>query len=94
MNGKLRKLFTVIREKKFDDNFFQIARGCARIPDVENNIDWALSRYAPFFPTVPGFENYHIWKSDFIDENFPQISILYEFDPDEEKVILINVVDN
>lgn len=86
--------YTIIRERQFEDNFSKIVESTdnSRISDIEQVIDWALSKNPSIFPQIGWGEGiYHYYKFEDLGSGFPQVIILFELDETAKSVTLINI---
>lgn len=84
-----RKLLSILRELEFDASLAQIAGSFARLDELDDAIDWALSRDPTRFPTFG--DGFYIWRTDDLSAAFPKLLILYKYDATAEQVTLISV---
>src|SRR4051812_27054019 len=88
-NGNNSGAPTIIREPAFDAELGKIAGSYQRLADLDDAIDWALSRQPERFFRMS--DGYHFWKMERISPHFPQLRIIYYYDVWKNTVLLIAV---
>lgn len=80
--------FTIVREPDFDEKIMEIARTYKRAAELDEAIDWALSRHPHRFSELTA--EYYLWVTEeLVNPDFPQLRILYRIV--ERTVFLIDV---
>lgn len=85
------KLCQIIRDKEFEDQALIISKNYVRHFELDNAIDWALSRFSrdpnEFFHLG---EDVYVWKMKKI-MNFPEIRILFSYDEGINTITLLSM---
>jgi len=87
-------MFTISREELFEEEFGKIIENYSRIYDIESEIDWFLMRAHSNIKYVTELEekkNHFVWRQSEVNEDFPQLIILYKVDYIEEMIHLLSV---
>ena len=88
-------MYTIIREKSFDEQLEIIARKYPRMAELDSAIDWALSRGPTEIPNVVRISyDYYLWVTDeFYIHDIPMIRILYRVDNENQTVYLLAITE-
>tara|TARA_R100000935_G_scaffold37130_1_gene58193 strand:+ start:5132 stop:5413 length:282 start_codon:yes stop_codon:yes gene_type:complete len=87
-------MFTIKREELFENEFGKIIENYSRVYDIESEIDWFLMRAYDNIKYVTELEqnkNHFVWRQGEVNDDFPQLIILYKVDYDKEMIHLLSV---
>lgn len=85
--------YSVIRETGFDKKVKELCRTYKRMSELDEAIDWALSRKPHYFDNV--IDNYYLWVTEtLLNEDFPKVKILYQIDEESRIVTLISIEED
>lgn len=88
---KVQNLCSVIREAEFDSVSKKIAGSYARLDDLDNAIDWALSRFTRKMDEFYLLgEDKYLWKTEKV-LGFPKLRILFRFDEAANTIYLVSL---
>ena len=88
-------MFTIIREREFDEVIEQLTINHSRMNDLDAAIDWALSRAPNRIPnSVQLMPNYFLWVTDeFYDLEIPIVRILFKIEGNTVILLAISEVE-
>lgn len=86
-------MFSIVREKEFDEQITNLSRDYSRMYDLDNAIDWVLSRRPNKIPNLIKFPpHYYLWITDeFWKLDIPMLRILFRIDKEKSIVYLLSV---
>src|SRR5688572_27247401 len=86
-------MFSIVREKSFDEQINLIARNYTRMGELDNAIDWALGRKPTKIPNIVKISyDYYLWVTDeFYKIDIPMVRILYKVDQANKTVYLLSI---
>lgn len=88
-------MYSIVREHSFDEQLELIARRYSRMAELDNAIDWALSRQPTQIPNVVRISyDYYLWVTDeFYAHDVPMVKILYRVDHGNQTVFLLSIAE-
>ncbi len=87
-------MYTISREELFESEFSKIIKDYTRVYDIESKIDWFLMRAydnPKYVSKLDSRPNHFIWKQSEVNDEFPQLAILYKVDHENEMIHLLSV---
>lgn len=87
-------MFTISREELFETEFEGIIKNYSRVYDIESEIDWFLMRAynnSKYVTELESRPDHFIWRQSEVNDDFPQLAILYKVDYEKEMIHLLSV---
>lgn len=85
-------LCQIIKENEFIDNLKEIVKDFERVLELEEAIDWALSRNPTPEEIEKIEEDYYLWVTeDFEKFGIPSVRVVYHFNSEGRIVTLISI---
>ncbi len=88
-------MYTIVREKSFDEQVEIITRRHFRMKDLDHAIDWALSRKPTEIPNIVKISyEYYLWvTAEFYNIDIPMVKILYRVERETNTVYLFTIAE-
>lgn len=82
-------MYSIVREPLYDSHLEELFTKYDRMKDLDNAIEWALSRKPSSIPDSVHIEdNFYIWTTEEFSTGIPTVRIVYRVDEDTKTVSL------